>query len=207
MPKRSVVDQFRDSMRVDHEKWHDGIGYDLSLLQTATPSELAEIEQLVAATGVRDWRDVEALAALDTLNARRLIGQTLESGTLQMRVAVVTHAAELVPEKARIATLVEALEGSDFYEGLTQALLEVESFHPPEVVDALFRGALHRDGEVACNFAGMLLFVHGKTTSSFDWDERPFFLRFNTEDAAERAAVFAELCARLGVEPAAWHHS
>jgi len=48
----------------------------------------------------------------------------------------------------------------------------------------------------------MLLFVHGQADSSFDWDQRPFFLKFNTADRTEREAMFRELCDRIGVAPA-----
>lgn len=101
----------------------------------------------------------------------------------------------------RSATLVAALENTDFYAGLTQALLEVESFHPPEVIAALLRGVLARNGDHACHFAAMLMFLHGKAESAFDWELRPFFLRFNTADRTEREAMFRELCGRIGVSP------
>ena len=43
-----------------------------------------------------------------------------------------------------------------------RALREVESLHPPEVVQALLLGARDRAGEVAVHFAAMLLYLHGK---------------------------------------------
>ena len=72
---------------------------------------------------------------------------------------------------------------------------------PPAVVDALFRGALWRDGDVAVHFAAMLMFLHGMAGEPFDWEQRPFFLRFNTTDRREREAVFTELCEKVGVDP------
>jgi hypothetical protein len=93
---------------------------------------------------------------------------------------------------------VKALESAEIYGGLTQALLQIESFHPPEVVEALFRGVLARSGEVAVLLAAMLMYIHGKAASSFDWDQRPFFLKFNTDDRAERAEAFKDLCERVG---------
>jgi hypothetical protein len=71
-------------------------------------------------------------------------------------------------------------------------------------VNALFRGVLHRDGETAVLFAALLMFVHGKATSAFDWDQRPFFLRFNTQNTAERRAAFHELCDKIGVDGSAY---
>ena len=59
---------------------------------------------------------------------------------------------------------------------------------------------LARDGETALHFAGMLMFLHGKAETSFDWDKRPFFLKFHTEVRVEREAAFRELCGKIGVQ-------
>lgn len=196
----SRVDRFRRSMIVDYEKWHDGVGYDLEILKTATPEERAEIENALISRGVSDWRDVEALAALDSPRARAALGAASKSSDHRLRIAVADHAPDLVSAGERSASLLKALESAEIYGGLTQALLQVESFHPPDVVEALFRGLLARSGEVAVLFAAMLMFVHGKAASAFDWEQRPFFLKFNTDDRAERAGVFRDLCVRVGAD-------
>ncbi len=84
--------------------------------------------------------------------------------------------------------------------GLSATLEEAAAFHPPGVVDALLRGTLGRPGDVAVHFAALLCFVHGKSSEAFDWNHRPFFLRFNTTDRAEREAAFRELCETIGVD-------
>jgi hypothetical protein len=111
------------------------------------------------------------------------------------------HPPHLVSDDENTASLVEALEHAEFYGGLTQALDQAEGFHPPRVVDALFRGLLKREGENAVHFAAMLMFIHGKASTSFDWDQRPFFLQFHTEDRADRRRHFRELCERIDVNP------
>jgi hypothetical protein len=68
------------------------------------------------------------------------------------------------------------------------------------VIDALLRGAVHREGEVAVHFAALLFYLHGKSKEPFDWEHRPFFLRFHTDNPEERKAVFQELCTILGVD-------
>jgi len=196
---QTAVDRFRESMVCNFERWHDGIGYDLEILKTATPEERVEIENILISGGMNDWRDVEALAALDLPRARVLLRQTLKSGDRELAQAVSRYAPQLVSGDERIATLVGALEETDSYAGLTEALLEVESFHPPEVIAALLRGVLERSGDHACHFAAMLMFLHGQAETSFDWEQRPFFLRFNTADRSEREAMFRELCDRIGV--------
>jgi hypothetical protein len=197
----TAVDGFRASMTMNYERWHEGIGYDLEILKTATPEELVEIEELLLPRTTDDWRDVEALAVIDSPRARVALRKALKSGNHQVRAAVLSHAPALVSEAERIATLVSALEGSDTYGGLTKALLQIEEFHPPQIVDALLRGVLHRTDGPPVHFAAMLMFIHGQAKSAFDWDQRPFFLEFNTDNGAKRRTLFRELCAKIGVEP------
>lgn len=200
----SVLDRFRQSMEVNYERWHDGVGYDLDLLKSATPEERAQIEQLLLSGGVNDWRDVEALTALDTPRARAEILAAIHHPNAEVRAAVTRCASELIPDRSRVAALVRLLREAQFYGGLSQALDEVEAFHPPEIVETLLQGALEREGEAAVHFAAMLTFVHGQATEPFDMSQRPFFLRFNTEDRGEREAAFRELCAIIGTDASRW---
>jgi hypothetical protein len=191
-------------MEIDYEKWHDGIGYDLDILRAATAEERAQIESILVARGAADWRDVEALAALGTPGARAALAEAIEVGDHRVRLAVMQHAPDMVCDATRVATLVAALEGAEIMGGLSQALDDVAEFHPPPVIDALFRGALARDGGTAVHFAAMLTYLHGRADEPFDWEQRPFFLRFHTEDRREREAVFRELCAKIGVDATKW---
>ncbi|HET9942892.1 MAG TPA: hypothetical protein VFR05_06105, partial [Terriglobia bacterium] len=197
----SAMERFQQSMIIDYEKWHDGIGYDLDIIRKATPEELADIEELLVDRPVSDWRDVEALAAINSPKTRELLMKALRRGDHRVRMAVADYAPDLVPDDERTESLIAALKSGEFYGGLTQALEQVESFHPPAVVDALFRGVLKREGGIAVHFAAMLMFLHGKASSSFDWEQRPFFLKFNTDDPAERRRLFQELCERIGLDP------
>ena len=196
----TIVDRFRKSMISNFDSWHDGTGYDLELFEIATPEELVEIETMLLSRQVSDWRDVEALGALNSPRARVALKNAMKGSDHRLRLAILDAAPDLIPEGERIAVLVEALEGSDSYGGLTQALLQIESFHPPQVIDALLRGVLTR-GENAVHFAAMLMFLHGKASSPFDWNLRPFFLKFNTGSREELAVIFRELCETIGVDP------
>lgn len=199
-PMGTVVERFRRSMVMDYEKWHDGIGYDVDLLRKATDEELAEIEAILVNRSVGDWRDVEALAALNTPRARVGLREALSSPSQEIRVAVTRYAPDLVDEDEHAVALVNALEQAEFYRGLTQAMMQVAEFHPPAVIDALLRGTLARDGASAVHFAAMLLFIHGKADSPFDMEQRPFLLEFNTPDQIVRQAMFRELCERIGAD-------
>ncbi|MDP3072326.1 MAG: hypothetical protein Q8N18_18690 [Opitutaceae bacterium] len=198
---KSVLARFKASMTIDYDKWHDGIGYEVDLIKQANPAELQAIEDLLIKQRNGDWRDVAALAALDSPRAKAALKAAFRSGDTQVRMAVHSHAPELMTKTQRIASLVQALEQGDNYSGLTEALLEVETFHPPEIMTALLRGLMDRDGGTACHFAAMLYFLHGKSASAFDWNHRPFFLRFNTTDLVEREKAIRELCETIGADP------
>jgi hypothetical protein len=77
---------------------------------------------------------------------------------------------------------------------------DVAAGHPPEVVDALWHGAEHRQGGVAVHFAAMLAWIYGKAAEPFDRERRPLFLRFNTDAADERQTALQDLVARFGAE-------
>ncbi len=196
----SALDRFTRSMERNRERWRDGVGYDLEALSAASPDARRAIEERLLRKRPRSWHDIEALAALDTPRARAAILAALDDPDAMVRAAVTRFAAAQIDRDEVAAALVRGLETAEFYGGLTQVLLQVETFHPPAVVEALFRGALARKGEVAVHFAAMLMFLHGKAHEPFDWSLRPFFLTFHTEDAAERAAAFEDLCARIGVD-------
>lgn len=193
--RNSVPARFQAGMSMDYEKWRDGTGYDLSLLKQATPGELDTIENLVLRHAPRDWRDVEVLAALGVQRprVRAALLDALRGEDVVARMAVHRHAPELLTNEERVHSLVKALEGACVYGGLTQALMEVREFHPPEVIAALWRGLMKPDGGTATHFAAMLAFLHGKASSPFDWKHRPFFLRFNTENMDERTQAVREL--------------
>lgn len=172
----------------------------MAIIHTATPEELVEIENLLLSRGADDWQDVEALAAIDSPRARVALRKALESPNHRVCIAVTEYARALISEAERIAVLVKALESAETYGGLTQALLAVESFHPPQIIDALLRGVLTRTDGPPVHFAAMLMYLHGTTSSAFDWSQRPWFLKFNTNDRGERIRLFKELCAKIGLD-------
>lgn len=189
--------RFEASKAVDFEKWHDGVGYDLDLLDAMDANERSVVEAQLVAGGVRDWREVEALARLGTPGAFAALRQAMAGGPAEVRLAVARIAPQLVAVSDRTTSLVRALASTRPFDGLAAAIDEAAGFHPPAVVDALWQGVSNQEGEVAVHFAALLAYVEGLTTSPFDWDLRPFFLEFHTEDPAARAAAVAELRRRI----------
>lgn len=197
----SALARFEQSLHIDYEKWHDGTGYDLDAIREAFPEERASIEDLLLERGVRDWRDVEALAVLKSPRAREALRAATSSNKQEVALALVRHAPDLLTEAERVAIIMHGLEQAAPYGGLTQVLALIEGFHPPPVIEALLRETVRREGEVAIRFAAMLMFLHGRAETAFDWEQRPFFLTFNGRDKTAREAAFRELCRKIEVEP------
>ena len=185
---------------IDYEKWHDGIGYDIEAVREAKPTERDAIEKLLINQSPLDWRDIEALAELRSTNSKKALIAAFHDGNAEVRIGIIRYAPELVSEADRLKALVEALQVTNFYGGLSQTLNIVEHYHPPEVVEELFRGVLKREGTVAVHFAAMLFFIYGKADSPFDMKHRPFFLRFNTNNVDERRTAYLKLRQMIGIE-------
>lgn len=197
----SAATRFQRSMELDYVRWRDGDGYDLNAIAEASPADRAMIEALLLPRGVTDWRDVEALAALATPGALAALESAWSHGSARIRTAILRYSPDLMVEADRIRSLVEILETASLDNGLSQAIDLAAECHPQPVIDALLRGTLHRSGEAAVNFAGLVMFLHGKARSAFDWDQRSFFARFNTDNHRQRQTAFLELCAKIGVDP------
>lgn len=193
-----AVRRFVQSMEIDYQKWHDGVSYDIAIIRSATPDDRARIEAILVERGARDWRDVEALAALDSPGARALLKKALGSQDFTVATAVLDYAPNMATPRERSAVLVAALERAEFGKGLAEALRALPKFHPPEIIDALFHGALHKKPSGA-HFAAMLMYLHGQAASAFDNSLSPLFVRFS---GLNREEPFRELCARINVDPA-----
>jgi hypothetical protein len=130
--------RFEKSMVIDYEKWHDGIGYDLDAIRGASAVEREQIERLLQTRGARDWRDVEALAALGTAASKAALRKAAESDDASVRMAVSREAPDAIDARTREESLLRALREAEFYGGLTQELAEAREFHPPAVIEELF---------------------------------------------------------------------
>lgn len=188
--------RFVDSVPLDYERWHDGIGMDLEAIDDLAPDERARAEALLRAEPPT-WREVEALARLATPGAEAALGEALRSGPLDVRLAVAEDAPHLVGPGELDALLVWGLATVEPLDGLSRLLSHVARHHPPSVVEALWACARTREGDVAVHAAAMLDFVAGPARSTFDWDHRPLYLRFHAPPGTpERAAALADLAAR-----------
>ena len=195
-----AYDRFIASMQLDYMKWHDGEPYDLDALEAMTEAERAEVEGLLIGRRNEDWRDAEALARLSTPRAIEALEQSRRGPNREVRL----RASELLDVLGRLdsfeAAIVEGLRDGALGEGLAKAE-RLAAEHPSAAVEReLLRGALCAKDGRGVRFAALLFFLHGKASEPFDWSQRPFFLRFNTQDPAERRVAFDELCAMIGVD-------
>ena len=195
------LQRFKKSMKIGFEEWHDGIGYDIEAIRIASPTEREAIEQVLINHSPRDWRDIEALAEINTTSARDVLKNAIKDTNPVVRVAVARFAPDLVTDNERTQSIVDALEKAEIFNGLSQVLDEVERYHPEEVKEALIRGLLTRKGDVAVLFAAMLFYLFGRAKRPFDIKQRHYFLRFNTQDRKERIDLFRELCQKLKINP------
>jgi hypothetical protein len=193
--------RFEKSMEINYEKWHDGIGYDIEAIRSASQTERKTIEQILINHNPRDWRDIEALAEIDTESAREAIKNAMKDPQPDVRVAVTRFAPDLVTNSERSRSIIDALQHAQIFSGLSQVLDDIEEYHPTEVKEALIAGLLNREGEAAVLFAAMLFYLYNKAEEPFDMKQRPFFLRFNTENREERLLAFQELCKQLDINP------
>jgi hypothetical protein len=198
----SAYDRFMASTEIDYERWHEGIGYDLDALGAMDPDERFRTEHWLLVRAGQDWRDLEALLALGSDAARAAVVEQLRAGKLEQRL----QAARLLRDDPTLTGEIEAaavagLESALLYDGLSIALDLATTHRTPALIDALFRAALRDEGEAAVHAAARLAFIHGVAKEEFDWELRPLFLRFNTQDRAEREVAFRELCALCKVDP------
>ena len=193
--------RFQSSMIIGFDEWHDGTPYDLDALDAMTPEELKAVEAMLIARSDRHWRDIEALARIGTRTALAAVGADATDADENTRLFA-AKTLDLAGEPLDLSPqIVAALQQDETFGGLSQAL-DLAARRPTEpVVRALIDGARSAPDNRGVHFAALLYFIHGKADEPFDWDRRPFFLRFTPEDPQDRERAFAEMCAELGLEP------
>jgi hypothetical protein len=189
-------ERFLKSMKIGYMEWHDGAGYDLDALAALTPEDRGAAETLLITrlTGEADWRDVEALAALGTPGAMVAVKTAAKHCNPEVRNCALRILAETGPQQAAPELerdIVRAVAGGD---------IDLAESHPtPEVKRALLDCARLADPTTRVHAAAMLMYLCGKADGPFDWDQRPFFLRFGTADNQELRAAWTELRERTGI--------
>ena len=196
---------FLDSMVMDFEKWHDGIGYDLEALGRLGPEERASIEELLIGNleHAGDWRDVEALVALRTTSACAAVDKArFHNNTKVRKYALRTiirnrHSEDMTKEEmAELEELViQAVKHGDY---------EMAEYMPTmRVKKALLDSILELEyaNEIRVSAVAFLMYLCGQAPEPFDWSQRPFFLRFSDSERDPKALqqAWEELRQRTGL--------
>jgi hypothetical protein len=195
--------RFLRAAQITADNWRDP-QHDWDAIQMASPAERLSIEQYLVSRGVRHAIDVQALAMLGTPGADQALRAAFQSGSAEIRAAVVRFAPQTIEPAAMRSELLQRVAECDAYAGLSLTLEQLEGEYTPELQAAMLTRIARDPGVAAVHFAGLLLYLHGRAESTFDWEQRPFLLRFNPGDVADRRAALAELCGRIGVRPEAY---
>ena len=186
--------RFLKSMTIGLEEWREGTGYDLSCLNEMTPDERTAVERKLIEhlADPADWRDVVALAALATPTALAAVEKARKHPDPEIREHAIEHVLEKNPQDPKIeADVVRAVKQGD--------IELAEQCPTPRVKRALLDCARAADATTRVNAAALLMYLCGQAAEPFDWNQRPFFLRFGEEDPKERRAALKELREKTGL--------
>jgi hypothetical protein len=175
-----AYERFERSMHIGYEEWHDGIGYDLSALAELTADERASVEALLISrlSGSADWRDIEALGELKTPEAVAAIDRARKHSNAEVR----KHALQYFLEPEAEAQADPAQVEEQIAHEVERGAIDLAQRHPtPRVKRALLDCARLGNPTQRVNAAAMLMYLCGQAPEPFDWNQRPFFLRFNAE--------------------------
>ena len=203
MEASQACQTFLNSMKINHDEWVDGTGYNLEALGLMTEAEREQVVPLLAKRleTSPDWREIEALKALRTPEARYALIVAMSYGNLDTRLRATEALRETGEPVDLESILVETLTKTDLMTGLSHAI-DVAAEHPsPRVQETLLDRALNGNDDQRIHCAALALFHGGKADEPFDWNHRPFFLRFVDENRRTQIEAYRELCQRLGVAP------
>ena len=182
------------------DQWREGEGYDLSALQGLSNPEAAVILDLLndrLETSAAGWREVEALAALDTPPARMALGRLCSHWSAEVRLRAARLQDERTPTGATEREIVRLLDDPDTDIGAAALMDEAEEYSTPVVRAALLRCALGGAPHLRVHAAALALFFGGGAAEPFDWNHRPLFLEFGEESRTVRLAAMEKLKALM----------
>jgi hypothetical protein len=147
-----------------------------------------------------DWRDLEALAVLNTPHARAAIDTARFHPNQEVRAYAVQRVIENgnLPVELVEASVIRVVEDAASMSTLSQALHLAESCPTPEVRRAVLDRARTGDSTTRVHMAALLYYLCGKSEEPFDWNHRPYFLRFGDHnDQGDFRAAWQELRSML----------
>lgn len=201
-PKHSkAYEKFLASIVPTREQWQENQTYDVAAIAEMMAEERNEVVTLL--TG-RDstWREVEALAVIDTPTARAAVD---EASKHHLSIDTRLAAAEAMHQQGRLADLDTFLAKQLhlLYQppnGLQRALRIAES-HPSETVRQALLWASYNQTECAPECAKLLLALTGAAKEPFDAEVNQMIEKLGLHNSYfDRKAAFDDLCRRVGME-------
>lgn len=194
-----ALEQFLQSMHIGFIEWHDGIGYDLDALKELEPQELRDVETLLISRKNMDWRDVEALAALNTHDTIDALKECLHSNNNDVKLFAVKHLKEMNVVDSIDDVIVETLPETKIGDGLSYALSLAEKYPSERIKQKILWCCLYGNDDIRIHCAAMMLYLYGKASTSFDTNQKIVF-EFREQDRSKRIIPFLKLCQQIGVD-------
>jgi hypothetical protein len=186
--------KFESSMVIGFDQWHDGLGYDLDALNELDEKDRRRAESLLASRlqgSGAGWRDVEAMAALDTPGAKAALKAALKHSSREVRMQAAEYAEEPKTGAALEQEIVSALRSGQQGSAELRALDQAAWNPSPAVRDALLWAAKRGPDIMRVN-AAMVLLEHYCGVKDV-WGERPWVLKLIEDSRDEQKAAYQKL--------------
>ena len=193
-------EHFIKSMEIGYMEWHDGIGYAIEEFPNMDDSQLQRIESILIERKDRDWRDVEALAALNTPAAAQALKDCLHNSNLEARLFAVRYLKELNIQDSVEEVLLKTLPETTIGGGMTFALQLIESYPTERLKQLLLWCSQYGNKDIRIHCAALALYLYGVTDKAFDGEQKIIFA-FREENPEKRRPAFLELCRMVNVYP------
>lgn len=183
------------------QEWGENQTYDVAAIAEMTAAERGEVVALLAGREPT-WREIEALAAVDTDAARQAVDI---AATNRLSIDARLTAAEVMHDQGRLADL-EGLLAREIRnlhrpkDGLARALRLAER-HPSDTVKQALLWASYNATECAPPCAALLLTLAGSGKPPFTERLEQLLLKLGLHNSSfDRKAAFEELCRLVAMD-------
>ncbi|MBI3706467.1 MAG: hypothetical protein HY246_02080 [Proteobacteria bacterium] len=196
-----AFDRFVASIVPISGQWRDDEMYDVAAIHDMTVGERRLLIDLLTGRDMT-WREVEALAVIDTPAARAAVDAASKhhlSIDTRLAAAEVMHRQGCMPDLD--AFLARQLRNLAYpANGLTRALRLAER-HPTAAVKQALLWASYNCTECAPHCANLLLSLAGVGKDRSDVDLQPLLIKLGMHNSSfDRDAAFAELCRLVAMQ-------
>lgn len=196
----SAYERFKASIVPRWGQWEEGQTYDIAALSGMTAAQRADAVSLLTGRDIT-WREVEALAVIDTPKARAAVdAASRDHLSIDTRLA----AAEVMHRQGRMADIDRFIARQIRHldrpaNGLARALAMAERYQNGAVKQALL-WASYNATECAPDCARLLLRLTGAAQEPFAGSVQSMLLKLGLHNSSfDRETAFKELCLLVGM--------